>query len=432
VAKLTQALIIGGGIAGPVAAIALRRAGIDSTIYESYPSTADGVGGVLMIAPNGLQALGVIGLDEPVRSIGQPIQRMVMADGSGKAFGEFAGLPGLPASQVVWRSDLYRVLHDQAAADGIQTVFGKRLVGVEETPDGITARFADGSSASGDILIGADGIRSTVRSLIDPGAPSPAYVGLLGFGAYADVQVPAHPDAMYFAFGKRAFAGYWLSPDGGKTIWFSNLPFQQPLTAAEARQVPATEWLERLRAVYADDVPARDLAAHTSADQLFTFGGLEILPSVPHWYRGRMVLVGDSAHAPSPSSGQGASLAIESAIELARCLRDVPDLPAAFASYEQLRRPRVEKVAAYAAQTNRQKAAGPLASRLMSLLMPIAMRTFMRPEKMFGWMHRYRIDWDQTVRPVAAAAQPASWRGPARLEKPRPALASEPTSTARS
>jgi 2-polyprenyl-6-methoxyphenol hydroxylase-like FAD-dependent oxidoreductase len=110
-----------------------------------------------------------------------------------------------------------------------------------------------------------------------------------------------------------------------------------------------------------------------------------------------MVLVGDSAHAPSPSSGQGASLAAESAIQLARCLRDLPDVPRAFAAYERLRRPRVEKVAARAAKTNNSKALGPVATKLMSLLMPIATRTFLTPERMLGPEQRHRIDWNEVV-----------------------------------
>ena len=85
------------------------------------------------------------------------------------------------------------------------------------------------------------------------------------------------------------------------------------------------------------------------------------MPPVPHWHRGRMVLVGDAAHAPSNSSGQGASLAIESAVQLARCLRDLPDSRRAFAAYERLRRTRVEKVAARAARINQAKAPGAVA-----------------------------------------------------------------------
>jgi len=105
-ATLKTALVIGGGIAGPVTALALRKAGLDAVVYEAYPSSADGLGGTLMIAPNGLNALAVVGLDQAVSAIGQPIDRMVMADARGKRLMEVPGLPGLPSSRLMWRSDL--------------------------------------------------------------------------------------------------------------------------------------------------------------------------------------------------------------------------------------------------------------------------------------------------------------------------------------
>ena len=113
------------------------------------------------------------------------------------------------------------------------------------------------------------------------------------------------------------------------------------------------------------------MAAETTSETLQAVGALHIMPPVPHWYRGRMVLVGDAVHAPSNSTGQGASLAIESAIELARCLRDLPDLPSGFAAYERLRRPRVEKIAARGAKIGRAKTPGPVAARMMRLLIPV-------------------------------------------------------------
>jgi 2-polyprenyl-6-methoxyphenol hydroxylase-like FAD-dependent oxidoreductase len=388
-------VIIGGGVAGPATAVALRKAGIPSTVYEEYGSTADGVGGVLAVAPNGLNALGVIGVD--IGALGQPIHRQVMTDGNGKQWFAFDGLPGLPASRVIWRSELYRALHDHALGCGIRVEHGKRLVSVEETDSAVIAHFADGTSASGDVLIGADGIRSTVRKLIDPCAPDPKYVGLLGFGGYAgDSGVSGPPDAMYFAMGKRAFLGYWNAPQGG-VMWFSNLPREQPLGSHEARAISAPEWLAELREVHADDVPARELVEHTRPEDLFVLGAMEALPNVPRWHHGRMVLVGDSAHAPSSSSGQGVSLALESSLELARCLRDLPDVSTAFHSYERLRRPRVEKIAANAAKTNNRKASGLIAKAIMNVLMPIALKTFLTPERMFGWAHAHRIDWDQVV-----------------------------------
>ena len=393
---IETAIVIGGGIAGPATALALRKAGIDAAVYEKYPSSAEGLGGMLMVAPNGLRALSIIELEEAVSAVGQPIERMVIADGRGGSLMEFAGVPGLPPSRLMWRSDLYRVLRDAAIAQGIRHQYGKQLVHVEETAASITAVFADGSRASADVLIGADGIHSTVRRLIDPEAPGPQSDGLLGFGGESEVSLPGRPDAIHFVHGARAFLGYWLQPNG-RAAWFSNLPHKSFMSTAEARAIPAEQWLARLQDAYRGDVTSEALVRQTSPTGLFVLGSTDMLPEVPHWHRGRLVLVGDSAHAPNHSSGQGVSLAVESAVELARCLRDIDDLSAAFAAYERLRRPRVTKIAEEAAKRNRHKAAGPIATAVLSLIMRIAAKTFMTPEKMFGWVHGYRINWAERV-----------------------------------
>ncbi|MFD4643380.1 FAD-dependent oxidoreductase [Lentzea sp. NPDC058436] len=377
-----KALVIGGGIAGPVTALALRKAGIESVVFEAYDSTADGVGGVLSVAPNGLAALRIVGLDS---GFGDPVRTMVMSDSRGRELGRVEGDP----SRVVWREDLYRRLRDLATAQGIKVEHGKRLVDVETRNDGVTAIFADGSTESGDLLVGADGIRSTVRTLIDPQAPAPEYTGLLGFGSYArESGVQGDPETMYFVFGS-SFLGYWAEPDG-TVAWFNNLAVPEPMTAAEIAAVPHETWLARLREAYGDDMPARKLLAHS--DTVIGAGPLEIMPSVPNWHRDRMVLVGDSAHAPSASSGQGVSLAAESAVQLARCLRDLRDVPTAFATYERLRRPRVEGIAARAARTNSNKRGiGPITR----LLMPLVMKTV--GKRAFTRDQNYRIDWDAQV-----------------------------------
>ncbi|GGU73457.1 FAD-dependent oxidoreductase [Streptomyces albospinus] len=380
------ALVIGGGVAGPVTALALRRAGIEATVFEAYPAAADGVGAWLGLAPNGQEALRTIGADAALHAMGEPTPAMVMADGAGSHLASFDGFAELPATLVLTRAQLFRALTDHAASEGIPFAYGKRLVTAEETPDGVTAHFADGTSATADILIGADGIRSTVRSVIDPGAPAPEYGGVLSFGGYAapDCGVDAAPGTMYFAFG-RAFIGYWQDRDRG-LIWFAGLPTDTPQTPAEVAQTPAADWLARLRDLYADHFPGKQLLHHTGPEHLMAVGPMERMPSVPHWHRGRMVLVGDAVHAPSSSSGQGASLAIESAVELARCLRDLPTPTEAFAAYEALRRPRVEMIGLHAAAANKVKAgkaqAGP---------------TFPDPEEMLRPLHFHRIDWAEPV-----------------------------------
>lgn len=379
------ALVIGGGIGGTVTAMALARAGIEATVHEAYPGGADGVGAMLSLAPNGLAALRIVGAEEAVRAAGHPVPGVVMADGAGNRLAEFHGFPGLPATHAMARGDLYRALTEQALAQGVKIEYGRRLVGAEEGRDGVTAVFADGSTAGADVLIGADGIRSTVRSLIDPAAPGPEYAGVLGFGGLvAEDVAPTEPGTMYFAFGS-SFIGWWRLPDG-RLCWFASLPRTEPLSWAEVQRIPAGQWLAQLRERYTGHVPGERLLAHTAPDTLMATGPMERMPSVPHWHRGRLVLVGDAVHAPSSSSGQGASLAIESAVELARCLRDLPDHAAAFGAYERLRRGRVELIGGNAAATNRAKA-GQTGGRP-------AMPT---PEQMFGPVHRHHIDWPATV-----------------------------------
>ncbi|GAB4583585.1 FAD-dependent monooxygenase [Nocardia sp. IFM 10818] len=397
--SIRTAIVIGGGISGPVAATALRTAGIDARVYEAYPGAAYGIGSTLGLAPNGLAALEIIGVADRVRAIATPFSRQAMYVGNRMI--QAPSLPGVEPLQLVDRPDLHEVLHDHAVASGVPFEYSKRLVGVDEHADGVTAHFADGSSATADVLIGADGIRSTVRGLVDPHAPGPKYLRMLGFGAFTECSFELPPGQMVFAFGKRAYYLYWAMPDG-RIGWGANLPHEQYLSLTEARTVPSTEWLRVLRDTYADDTPGAELARNTTPEQLQVVGALQVMPSVPHWYRGRMALTGDAIHAPSNTSGQGASLAIESAIELARCLRDIPDPATAFATYEALRRPRVEGVAARVARINQTKAAGPVARKMMSVVMPVMFK-MMDPEKTFGPEQRFRIDWDAPVRPVATA-----------------------------
>jgi 2-polyprenyl-6-methoxyphenol hydroxylase-like FAD-dependent oxidoreductase len=398
--------VIGGGIAGPVAATALTMAGIEATVYEaraSDPVSANGIGGSLALEPNGLAALRIVGADDAVRAAAVPITRSVMSIAS-KRGREMPTPQGLPPRQLIDRGALHRILRGQAEQAGVRIIDAKKLIRVDERPDGVTAHFADGTSASADVLIGADGVHSTVRRLIDPDAPTARYLNLLGFeGLVDDAPDTTHlqPGTMTFAFGRRAYYLYWKRPDG-RIGWGANLPSPQYLSLKEARAVPAEDWLRTLRTTYANDVPGARLAAETTSETLQAVGALHIMPPVPHWHRGRMVLVGDAVHAPSNSTGQGASLAMESAIQLARCLRDMPDAPSAFAAYERLRRPRVEKIAARGARISNAKAPGPIAQYMMRVLVPLMVKT-LKIEKTMAAEQSYTIDFNAPVQEDAKA-----------------------------
>ncbi|MEV0533627.1 NAD(P)/FAD-dependent oxidoreductase [Kitasatospora sp. NPDC050463] len=396
--KARTALVIGGGIAGPVAAMALRRAGIEAAVYEAYDSTADGAGGGMTIAPNGQNALDAIGAGDLLRAIGTPVTAMGLRSWTGKHLARFAPPSRLPSLQFVWRADLYRAIYDEAERRSVPIHHGTRLTGTTDLDSGVTAHFADGTQASADVLIGADGIRSTVRSLIDPAAPQPHYAGLVCFGARMHRSgLPSTDGVMYMCFGKRAFFGYQVFDDSS-AVWFVNLPHVRPMTVAEAQAIGAEEWKRTLRTAFADDrTPALDMISRTDPRRLLITGPMENMPKVPTWTRGRMTVIGDAAHAASSSSGQGASIAIESAVELARCLRDLP-YDQAFSTYEQLRRPRVERIIRLGARTNSKKSAGPVGRVLRDLVMPAATK-LINPERM-AWQFDHRIDWTAKAAPL--------------------------------
>ncbi len=397
-----HALIIGAGVAGPVAAIALQRAGIDATVYEAYPTTAHGIGAFMGLAANGQDALAAIGLKDAVRSTGIPTPRMAMLNGAGRQLAEVDNgltLPDGTSNLTVRRADLYDVLHAEALGHGVRIEYGKRLTSIEQTPDSVTATFDDGTFATADVLVGADGMCSTVRGIVAPDAPAPEYTGLLGTGGYArGISLPGRRDTMYFVFGKRGFFGYQIAGDD-EVWWFANQPVpSEPAPAELAGRTP--EWSKKLLTdLFAGDAPPARQIVEAGEDNV---GWLPMhsMAAPRTWYSGRAVLIGDAAHVTSPSSGQGASLAIEDAVELTRCLRDLPDPAAAFATYQSLRAARVKKVYDNARRVNSSKAAGPVGRVFRDLLTPVFLKVMASPKSM-RWLHGHHIDFDA---PVAQAA----------------------------
>lgn len=194
-------------------------------------------------------------------------------------------------------------------------------------------------------------------------------------------------------FGRRAFFGY-AADDAGGTAWFANVPRTQ-VGAEERRATSLDEWRAQLQELFAGD--AGPIAA------LLENGRLELaadnthdLPSIPRWSRGPTVVIGDAAHAPSPSSGQGAAMAIEDAVVLAQCLRDRRTVADALETYERLRRRRVERIVAHGARSSNSKAPGPVGRVLRDLLLPHVFR-FVVTETSLNWMYQHHLEWNSSV-----------------------------------
>ncbi|MFI5782955.1 FAD-dependent oxidoreductase [Nocardia sp. NPDC051570] len=379
---MTHALIIGGGIAGTATAMALRKAGISSTVYEAYPTGGDDIGAFLMIMHNGMDALRAIAADEPVVAASFRTDNAEYLDGAGNVFscGPFGpGHPDPVGPRTLTRADLYRTLHSELRHRGGRIEHGKRLVSAATRADGrVVAEFDDGTHAEGDLLIGADGIHSVTRSLIDPSAPTPRYTGLnIAYGYTDAADIPLSPDTFRMIRGGSGF-GHTTSPEG-ITFWVVHLP-GAPLGKAEIAATTAAQWRERATKLFADDAETTAMRIINSTTDEIMVSAVHEISSLPHWHRDSMVLVGDAAHAASPLEGQGASTALEDSVILAQCLRDLPTLSEAFSAYERIRRSRVERLVVFSGRAATMAEAKEKA----------------RPERR-SWLLDHHIDWDTPI-----------------------------------
>jgi 2-polyprenyl-6-methoxyphenol hydroxylase-like FAD-dependent oxidoreductase len=270
----------------------------------------------------------------------------------------------------------------------------------DEIGRGVVVKLSDGTQHTGDFLLGADGVHSLVRRSIDPDAPAARYVGLTNFGGITratPIAADLQPEAWHFVFGKAAFFGAHPTPKGD-VVWFLNVP--EPEISRERRFATSIEqWRSQLVDLVKNDAgPAAELV-ETGSIELAGDNTFD-LPHVPTWTRGRMVLVGDAAHAPAPSSGQGASMALEDAVVLAQAMRDrcvtSADVPAAFAAYESARRGRVEKIVAAGARSSTSKIPGPIGRRFQEAVLRMVFRYAVTDEKT-AWINGHRIDWNAPV-----------------------------------
>ena len=414
---MCQVLIVGGGIAGSVAGIALRQAGFDATVCEAYPAGADEVGSWLVLQGNGIDALAAVGAHHVVTRIGFPTRTMWFVNGRGRVLGVLANgnpLPDGTSSLMVRRSALYQALRLEAAARGVQVRHGARLVDAQEAAGGgVTATFADGTSTRADVLIGADGIRSNVRRIIDAQAPAARYVPVLNLGGEirdlptASLRRPA--DEFQMMFGHRCFFGIVPTPAGG-AVWFANPPQLREPEPGDLDAVTSEQWRSRLNQLFVHDRgPVADLARQAvqraTPDTLRPWTTYD-LPSVPTWHRGPIAIIGDAAHATAPSAGQGAALAIEDAVIIAQCLRDLSHPEAAFATFERLRRDRVERIVANGNRGSTSKAVGPVGRVIRDAILPVVFRQMGRNDSAATrWITNHHIDWSTDRRAAAVSPQ---------------------------
>ena len=372
-----RAIVIGAGVAGTVSAIALRRQGAEVRLFEARPDPGGEVGSFVSLAVNGLRGLAAIDCLERVRARGMPIARLRMWSAKGQPIADVPrGRRGTDPmrSITLMRGHLVAELRAAAEEAGVRLVTGERLAAVD--PDG-TARFASGRSAAGDLLVGADGIRSVVRGALDPAAPAPRYAGVwvISGRSSGTVMAPAAAGTFNMTVGSHGAFVHVVPPDGGDVWWQAQVNGPTP--------PEDDDWLRRLDALYAaEPIPRRIIAATT---QLHRHSVNHVLDPVRVWRDARTVLVGDAAH--PVGAGQGASMAIEDGVALGVGVGAAATIHDGLTAYEAARRERVTRVLRAADDNREAKQAGPIRRRLTEIGMSLFFARFY--ERATGWLYDY-------------------------------------------
>lgn len=331
-----QVLIVGGGVGGLTLAVALARKGHVARVLERAGTLAP-AGAGLALQPNAMTVLAALGLADATVAAGQKVTRAAILDRSGRALGAELDMTALGATfgapvVAIHRARLHGVLRD-AVGDAVLTL-GAEVVDVHSSTSRATVRCQDGRSFDADMVVGADGLRSTIRrQLLDDGEP--VYSGYTSWRGVTRSGAGPVLTRMTESWGAGERFGM-VDIGHGEIYWFAVA--DAPKGAAD-RDVRAellqrfAGWHEPVRAVLEATAPERILRTDISDRN-----------PVRRWHSGRVVLLGDAAHPMTPNLGQGACQAIEDASALADALSQSTDLRQALVNYERRRAIRANSV----------------------------------------------------------------------------------------
>ncbi|WP_272475644.1 FAD-dependent monooxygenase [Baekduia alba] len=341
--------IVGGGIGGLTAALALLRAGIRPHVYEQSPAFGE-VGAGIQLAPNAVRLLDRLGFAEELRDRAvrpaRAIEYRRWSDGRLLGFqsSDLEHEERYGASYVViHRAHLLELLLAALPKDLLHA--GHRCVGVEQTEGGARVLFEEGTAVEADLVVAADGLRSVVRESVASGH-GPAFAGFCAYRALLPIERAPLGDA-------ARSVGIWLGPGrhfvhypvagGGLMNVVGLVAFDDWPHGFQPQHVSAAEFAERFAGWHPDVRATIDVLTDV------TLWGLFAGTPLPSWTSGRVVLLGDVAHPMLPFAAQGACQAIEDAVALGACLGRAPgDIDGALARYEHVRIPRASAVQAHA------------------------------------------------------------------------------------
>jgi salicylate hydroxylase len=384
--------IIGGGIGGLVLAASLVQNSISVQVFEQDTELRE-IGAGVAIGGNATRLLNDLGIDlSGVANVPPDFEIRRWNDGGlvwSHPIGEWYRREMGAALLMLHRATLQRLLAAEVPGERVQ--LGRRLIGLSdlESDVGVRLQFEKGDDVIARVVVGADGVNSTTRRAVC-GDVSPTYSGEIGFRGVIPVEksrdLPS-PTSLHCWCGPGTHVIYY-GIDGGKYVNLLAVytPSRLPVWTQSSNRVPATTGQAfSIFAEYSWDRRILDLVRDIEGDM--SFWALVELPRLPRWSRGRVILLGDAAHAPLPHQGQGAGMAIEDAYVLGAVLgrTGLGRYAEAFEAFESLRRRRTLMVQAHSRVAGRAyKFAGEAAARRDSRWSSLPRR--------ISWIHSYRAD----------------------------------------
>lgn len=328
--KSGKILVIGGGIGGLTAAIALRRRGFEVTVIERDPDwSVYGVG--IIQQANVVRAMADLGLLDEYLAAGVGFDAVEIFAPDGTQVGRVPTprlVEGYPANVGIGRPALHKVLGDRTIAAGANVRLGVTASTIDDDGNGVSVSFSDGTSGRYDLIVAADGVYSQTRELIMPDAPPPRFSGQAVWRY--NFERPVTLDALQVYNGPM---GAGLVPISERLMYLY-VTTPEPENPRYPREGLAGVMREKL----AGCAPAiRDLAEAITDDDGVVYRPLEGMMLYGDWHVGRVVLLGDAVHATTPHLGQGAGMAIEDSIVLAEELSRHDDPESAFRAYRDRR-----------------------------------------------------------------------------------------------
>lgn len=326
-----RVLIVGGGIAGLAMARALELQGLSPDLIERKADAPQGGTG-LYLPGNAARALGQLGLLDSVAAVAVPINTQQILDSRGRQL-------SVTRTQDVWSScgpclALPReVLHTtlRSSLRGTRLRFGTSITDIRQIGKKSVTTFSDGTTGDYDVVIGADGIHSYVRHALFPDA-SPLYTGNVCWRFITKYSVAV--DGWTVMLGNR-MSLLAMPIDDDRLYVYADMAVNEADAQQRAARFPLSELKDQFAA------PLFPLVAHAPAQAQLHVGHIEQVV-MTDWVQGNVVLIGDAAHASSPSMAQGAAMAMEDALVLAETLTAIPNIDDALAAYTHRRKPRVE------------------------------------------------------------------------------------------